>query len=123
MMRLSEVAQQARFQAMQPGRTFTDARVLAASGLTVAQQLDVQAFEKAVRHADKARYWRSRKAQVVAGTATNTGMKASQYEAMARKQERMVREIALQSEIRLQRRHDAERFDRALIGTMLGAAS
>ena len=106
-----------------PAMRFTDARVLAGSGLTVAEQLDVQAFERAASLSDKARYWRSRKAQVVAGTATNTGMKPSQYEAMARKAERQVREIALQSEIRLQRRHDAERFDRALISTMLGAAS
>lgn len=102
---------------------FTDARVLAASGLTVAEQLDVQAFEKAARHAENARYWRGRKAQVVAGTASNTGMKPSQYEALARKAERQVREIALQSEITLQRRADAAQADRAMLDIMLGAAS
>lgn len=113
MQTLKDVAQQAR----------SDARVLASSGLTVSQQLDVQAFEKAARHAENARYWRGRKAQVVAGTASNTGMKASEYEALARKAERQVREIALQSEIRLQRRHDDAQADRAMLGIMLGAVA
>lgn len=120
---LKDVAQQARFAVMQPGNQFTDARLLAASGLTVSEQVDVQAFERAARHAERARYWRVRKAQVVAGTASNTGMKASEYEALARKAERQVREIALQSEIRLQRRHDDALADRAMLDIMLGAAS
>lgn len=120
---LRDVARQARFEAMQPVPLHTDARVLAASGLTVAEQVDVQAFERAVNAANNARYWRACKAQVIAGTRPNTGMRACDYEALARKSERIVRELALQSEIRLQRRADAARFDRALIGTMLGVAS
>lgn len=123
MMMLKDIAQQARFEAMQPALLHTDARVLADSGLTVAEQVDVQAFERAVNAANSARYWRARKAQVIAGTPTPTGMSAGYYEWAARRCESGVRELALQAEIVLTRRAKAADADRALVNIMLGVAS
>lgn len=49
------------------------------------------------------------------------GYSAGHCEAMAREAERKVRKIALQSEIVLQRRADAEQANGAMLGIMLGA--
>lgn len=116
MQTLKEVARAGRFAAMQPGR-FTDARVLAASDLTVSQQVDTQAFESAAYWAATARSHREAKA--LGGCAFTPGW----HEAHARKAEAHVHEIALQSEILLARRADAARPDRAMLDIMLGAAS
>ena len=111
---LKDIAQQARFAAMQPGKITEHLR---------EQDADLQAHERAVQAAEDVRFYRRRKAELLAGTATSTGMKASQYEALARKRERRVREIALQSEIILQRRAQVADADRTMLGIMLGVAS
>jgi len=113
---LKEVARAGRFAAMQPAR-FTDARVLAASDLTVSQQVDTQAFESAA-------YWAAtacshRQAKALGGYALTPG----QHEARARKAEARVREIALQSEILLKRWAQQVESDRAMLGVLLGTVS
>lgn len=108
---LKDVAQQARFAAMQPGQ------------ISVSEHdADMQAFRRAVLAAESAQFYRRSKAEVLAGTAT-LGTSAGKYEALARDCERRIRAIALQSEIILQRRAKAAQADRAMLGIMLGVAS
>lgn len=105
---LKDVAQQARYQAMQPGqvtRHFRD------------QDADLQAFERAVEYANQARYWRAAKDH------PHPVISTGKCEVHARAYERRVREIALQSEIYLQRRHEAAQADQAMLGILLGVAS
>ena len=105
---LKDVAQQARFAAMQPGQITEHYR---------EQDADLQAFERAVAFANAARAFRDAKA---CGNADRT---PGQWEGRARKAERRVREIALQSEIILQRRAEAAEADRAMLGILRGVAS
>ena len=105
---LKEVAQQARYLAMQPGQI----------GCHLAQQsADQLAFDAAVEWATNARAMRAAKRQ---GDSCHS---PGRLEAMAREAERRVRQIAGQSEIILRQRAQAARADRAMLGIMLGAAS
>lgn len=110
MMRLAEVAQQGRFAAMQPGAATQHLQQL---------QDDQTAFETAAAWAQAARHYRGKKATLPADPLYGRGRQEQQ----ARLAERAVREIALQSEIILQRRHDDAQADRAMLDIMLGAAS
>lgn len=116
---LRDVAQQARFAAMQPGQITQHYR---------EQDADLQAFELAARIAANSRALRRLKARVIAGGMTSAAgvtcrRQAALHEAAARASERLVREIALQSEIILQRRVEAAEADRAMLGILMGAAS
>jgi hypothetical protein len=105
---LKEVAQQARFAAMQPGQI---------NQHWAQAHADIQAFERAARlAADVVRVRASKRA----GSSFRS---KGQLEALARECERTVREIAIQSEIILQRRADLAQADRAMLGIMLGVAS
>ena len=110
---LRDVAQQARFTAMQPGQIAQHYR---------EQDADLQAFERASTAAREARMYRERKAAALAIGLTQTGH-SGRFETMARMLERRVREIALQSEIILQRRAEAAEADRAMLGILMGVAS
>lgn len=90
-MRLSQVAQQTRFAAMQPGQI--DRHMAQVSQ-------DLQAFEWAAYWSETARLHREAKRRNAPFSAFTPG----QHEAFARRAEARVREIALQSEIMLQRR-------------------
>jgi len=105
MQRLRHVAQQARFPAMQPRQVTQNYR---------ERDLDLQAFDAAVAWAGKARRYRTAKRERLSCHS------AGSLEAMAREAEAYVREIALQSEIILQRRAEAAEADRAMLGIMLG---
>lgn len=106
---LRDLAQQARFAAMQPGQISQHYR---------EQDADLQAFESAAAYAAAACAFRAVK------SAGGFGVHTPGYcEARARKAERRVREIALQSEIILQRRHEAAQADRAMLGILMGVAS
>ena len=108
MMMLKDVAQQARYQAMLPGKITQHYR---------EQDADLQAFERAARiAADVLRVRASKRA----GSSFRS---KGQLEAVARECERTVREIALQSEIILQRRHEAAQANQAMLGILLGGAS
>jgi hypothetical protein len=105
---LRDVAQQARFAAMQPGQITQHYR---------EQDADLQAFEAAVEWARNARSLRDRKRE-------GTGIfSPGEVEALARECEQHVREIALRSEIILQRRAEAAEADRAMLGILRGVAS
>jgi len=108
MMMLKNVAQQARFAAMLPGQITRHYR---------EQDADLQAFERAARLAADALRVRASK------RAGSSFRSKGQLEALARECERTVREIAVQSEIILQRRHEAAQADRAMLGILLGVAS
>lgn len=110
MQTLKDVAQQARFQAMQPGAAVQHLQQV---------QDDQAAFDTAVAWAKAARHYRSKKATL----PTDAGYARGRQEQQARLAERSVRAIAMQSEIRLKRRHDDALADRAMLGIMLGAAS
>lgn len=110
---LKDVAQQARFAAMLPAASL--ARAPTDTGAD--DDIDAAVFERAAWWAQQALMWRRFKAAPVKGHS------AAHCESSARKAERTVREIALQSEIILQRRHDDAQADRAMLGIMLGAAS
>ena len=105
---LRDVAQQARYQAMLPGQITRHYR---------EQDADLQAFERAARMA----------ADVVRVRATKRAgssfRSAGQLEALAREIEGQVREIALQSEIILQRRAEQAQADQAMMGILRGVAS
>lgn len=105
---LKDVAQQARFAAMQPGLITQHFR---------EQDADLQAFERAVAFANAARAFRDAKA---CGNADRT---PGQWEGRARKAERRVREIALSSEIILARRARDRQADNAMMGILMGVAS
>lgn len=105
---LRDVAQQARYQAMLPGQITQHYR---------EQDADLLAFERAVVFANAARAFRDAKA---CGNADRT---PGQWEGRARKAEQHVREIALQSEIILQRRAKAAQADRAMLAILRGVAS
>ena len=106
---LKDVAQQARFAAMQPGKI---------SQHWAQQHADIEAFESAAAYAAASCAFRAVK------SAGGFGLHTPGYcEARARKAERRVREIALQSEIILQRRYEAAEADRAMLGILLGVAS
>lgn len=105
---LKDVAQQARYQAMQPGQISQHFRELA----------DLQAFERAVIYANAVLGFRACKA--AGGTKAHP---PAMWEHRAREAESHVREIALQSEIILQRRAEATEADRAMLGILLGVAS
>lgn len=109
MQTLKDIAQQARCQAMQPGQITRNHH---------HQLADTQAFDRAVMYANEALTCRVVKA--AGGTRIHT---AGMWEHRARRAERQVREIALQSEVILQRRAEASDADRAMLGIMLGAAS
>lgn len=111
---LRDVAQQARFAAMQPGQISQHYR---------EQDADLQAFESAVEAATRVRHHRARKAHIAQGQDCSTTQTANYFEARARRWEREVREIALQSEIILQRRAEAADADRAMLGILMGVAS
>lgn len=105
---LRDVAQQARFAAMQPGKI---------SQHWAEQHADLMAFEAAVAWSTNARSLRARKRE-------GTGIfSPGRVEAMAREAERHVRTIALASEIILQRRAEAAQADRAMLAILLGVAS
>jgi hypothetical protein len=105
---LRDVAQQARRAAMQPGQI---------TQRWAEQHADKMAFDAAVAWATNARLLRARKRE-------GTGIfSPGRVEALAREAETHVREIALQSEIILQRRAEAADADRAMLGIMLGVAS
>lgn len=106
---LKDVAQQARFAAMQPGQIAPH---------NFQELSDQQAFDCAVMYANAALNCRVVKA--AGGTAAHT---PAMWEARARDAEREVRDIALQSEIILQRRAEAAAADRAMLGILLGVAS
>ncbi len=110
---LKDVAQQARFAVMQPGAILGRAP----TDKGADDDIDAAVFERAAWWAQQALMWRRFKAAPVKGYS------AAHCEASARHAERTVREIALQSEIVLQRRHDDAQADRAMLGIMLGAAS
>jgi hypothetical protein len=62
--------------------------------------VDANAFKNAVYHVDSARYWRERKAEVLAATSwVPSTVTPGKCEANARRHEARVREIALRSEI------------------------
>lgn len=105
---LRDVAQQARFQAMQPGQI---------SQHWAQQHADTQAFDAAVAWARNAQSLRASKRD------GNSIHSPGRVEALARECECRVREIALQSEIILQRRADAADADQAMMGILLGVAS
>lgn len=107
-MRLREVAQQARFTAMLPQLVIRH---------PVAVDADALAFESARDWAINAR--KLREAKAMGGYA----LTPARLEALARQCERNVREIALQSEIILQRRAEAAEADRAMMGILMGVAS
>lgn len=109
MQRLSQVARTARFAAMQPGQITRNHH---------EQLSDLHAFERAVFFANTALNCRVVKA--AGGTFAHT---PAMWEARARNAERVVREIALQSEILLQRRADAAEADRAMLRAMMAEAS
>lgn len=109
MMMLKDIAQQARFAAMQPGQISRNHH---------HQLADTQAFDLAVMYANEALNCRVVKA--AGGTGVHT---AGMWEHRARRAERHVREIALQSEIILQRRAEAAEADRAMMGILMGVAS
>ncbi len=106
---LKDVARQARFVAMQPGQITRRYH---------EQLADLQAFELAVMHSNAALNYRVVKA--AGGTFAHT---PAMWERRARDAERKVREIALQSEIILQRRAELAQADRAMLGILLGVAS
>jgi len=106
---LKDIAQAARFQAMKPGRLIDQ-----------HTDTDAQAFESAAFWADTARLHRQAKA--LGGCAFTPG----QHEAKARKAERRVRAIALQSEILLARRADqlpAGPCHQPMLNILMGAAA
>jgi hypothetical protein len=105
---LRDVAQQARYQAMQPGQITRHFR---------EQDADLQAFERATRMAADVMRVRASK------RCGSSFRSAGQLEALARDIERQVREIALQSEIILQRLAAAAQANQAMLGIMLGVAS
>lgn len=105
---LRDIAQQASYQAMLPGQIARH---------YVEQSADQLAFEAAAHWAANARTLRAAKAQ------GGTWHSAGELEALARHAESVVREIALQSEIILQRRADAAEADRAMLRIMRGAVS
>lgn len=105
---LRDVAQQARFAAMQPGQI---------SRHWAQAHADIEAFERAARLA--ADVLRVRESKRTGSSFRSNG----QLEALARECERKVREIALQSEIILQRRAEAAEADRAMLGILMGVAS
>ena len=107
---LRDVAQQARYQAMQPGAAVYHLRQV---------QDDQTAFDTAVAWSQAARHYRKKKATLPTGDAYARG----RQEQAARLAERAVREIALRSEIILQRRFEMAQADRAMLGIMLGVAS
>ena len=92
MQSLKDVAQQARFAAMQPGQI--------SSAHWHQQHQDIDAFERAAAFAAESLRWRANPSR--GGRALSPG----RAEAIARDYERKVREIALQCEIELQRRAD-----------------
>lgn len=105
---LRDVAQQARFAAMLPGQINQHYR---------EQNADLKAFDDAAFWAHIACSQRDMKHR------SGTGFAPGHHEAEARKAERRVREIALQSEIELQRRADLAQADRAMLGILMGAVS
>lgn len=109
MQTLKDIAQQARYQAMRPRQITRNHH---------EQLADLQAFDRAVIHANNALNFRAVKA--AGGTFAQT---PAMWEHRAREAERQVREIALQSEVILQRRADAAQADRAMMGILMGVAS
>jgi hypothetical protein len=109
MMMLKNVAQQARFAAMQPGQITQHYR---------EQDADLQAFESAAAYAAAALAFRAVKS--MGGCRLHT---PGDCEARARKAERAIREIALQSEIILQRRAELADADRAMLRAMMAEAA
>jgi hypothetical protein len=105
---LRDVAQQARFAAMQPGQITQHYR---------EQDADLQAFESAAAYAAAALAFRAVK------SARGGVLTPGYCEARARKAERAVREIALQSEIILQRRFEMAQADRAMLRAMMAEAA
>ncbi len=105
---LRDVAQQARFAAMLHGQITRHYR---------EQDADAQAFESARDWAINAR--KLREAKAMGGYA----LTPARLEALARQCERKVREIALQSEIILQRRAEQAQADRAMLAILRGVAS
>lgn len=105
---LRDVAQQARYQAMLPGQITQHYR---------EQDADLLAFERATRMSADVVSLRASK------RAGSSFCSAGQLEALARDIERQVREIALQSEIILQRRAEAAQADRAMLAILRGVAS
>ncbi len=110
---LRDVAQAARYQAMQPGQITQHYR---------EQDADLQAFERASTAAKEARMYRKRKAEALAIGLT-TRHHSGRFETMARMLERRVREIALQSEIILQRRFEMAQADHAMLRAMMAEAA
>lgn len=108
MIRLREVAQQARFAAMLPQPVIRH---------PVAVDADFLAFESARDWAINAR--KLREAKAMGGYA----LTPARLEALARQCERKVCEIALQSEIILQRRADAAQADLAMLRAMMAEAA
>jgi hypothetical protein len=104
---LRHVAQQARYKAMQPGQITQHYR---------EQDADLKAFDDAAFWAHIACSHRDLKHRC-------TGFTPGQHEAEARKAERQVREIALQSEIILQRRFEMAQADRAMLRAMMAEAA
>lgn len=105
---LRDVAQQARFAAMLPGQITEHYR---------EQDADLQAFERASRMAADVVRVRAAK------RAGSSFRSAGQLEALAREIEGQVREIALQSEIILQRRAKQAQADQAMLSILRGVAS
>jgi hypothetical protein len=106
---LRDVAQQARYQAMLTGQITQHYR---------EQDADLQAFESAAAYAAAALAFRAVK------SAGGCGLHTPGYcEARARKAERAVREIALRSEIELQRRFEMAQADRAMLRAMMAEAA
>jgi hypothetical protein len=111
---LRDVARQARFAAMQPGQITQHFR---------EQDADLQAFERAVNAANLARNQRMLKASAGRCETPYARDLAHHCEAKARDAERKVREIALQSEIILQRRFEMAQADRAMLRAMMAEAA
>jgi hypothetical protein len=105
---LRDVAQQARRAAMQPGQITQHYR---------EQDADLQAFERATRMAADVMRVRASK------RCGSSFRSAGQLEALARDIERQIREIALQSEIILQRRAESADADRAMLRAMMAEAA
>lgn len=106
---LRDVAQQARYQAMQPGQITQHYR---------EQDADLLEFDLAVAFANAALAFRA-----VKKAGGGQSYRPGQCEGRARKAERRVREIALQSEIILQRRFEMAQADRAMLRAMMAEAA
>ncbi len=105
---LRDVAQQARYQAMQPGQI---------NQHWAQAHADLQAFDAAVAWARNAQTLRASK------RAGNSIHSPGRLEAMARECEQRVREFALRSEIELQRRFEMAQADRAMLRAMMTEAA